>query len=96
MPFAIPKDSYAGKINALTFGSGDKAVTIGGENGLPFLSFESSIPNKPVIALEVQDVAPSDWPDTVRKVYDGVSASPATWAKFSQDSLGAKIVAELI
>lgn len=93
MPFAIPKDSYAGKINSLTFGSGDKAVTIGGENGLPFLSFESSIPNRPAIALEIQDVAPSDWPDTIRKVYDGVSGSPASWAKFCQNSLGAKIIA---
>ncbi len=93
MPFVIPKDTYAGKVNALTFGSGDKAVTVGGENGLPFLSFESSIPNRPLIALEIQDVAPSDWPDTVRTVYDGVSDSPAKWARFCQDSLGAKIVA---
>jgi acetyl-CoA decarbonylase/synthase complex subunit delta len=93
MPFVVPKDSYTGKINALTFGSGDKAVTIGGENGLPFLSFESSTPNRPAIALEVQDVPPSDWPGTVRKVYDGVSGLPAQWAKFCQDSLGARIVA---
>lgn len=93
MPFVVPKDSYAGKINSLTFGSGDKAVTVGGENGLPFLSFESSAPNRPAIALEVQDVAPSDWPETVRKVYEGVSGSAATWAKFCQDSLGAKIIA---
>lgn len=93
MPFAIPKDSYAGKINALTFGSGDKSVAIGGENGLPFLSFESSTPNRPAIALEVQDVAPSDWPETVKKVYEGVSSSAAGWAKFCQDSLGAKIIA---
>lgn len=93
MPFVIPKDSYAGKINALAFGSGDKVVTVGGENGLPFLSFESSVANRPAVALEIQDVAPSDWPDTVRKVYDGVGSSPAQWAKFCQDSLGAKIVA---
>lgn len=93
MPFVVPKDTYAGKVNALNFGSGSKAVTVGGENGLPFLSFESSIPNRVAVAVEIQDVAPSDWPDTVRKVYEGVGNSPAEWAKFCQNSLGAKLIA---
>lgn len=72
---------------------GDKAVTFGGENVLPFHAFEGIVPNKPVIAYEIQDMPPADWPENVRKPYEGVSDDPVTWAKYCQDVLKARSIA---
>ena len=73
-------------------GTGAKAVTIGGASALPFLGFEGTFPNKPAIALEVMDITPDDWPETLKKALKGASASPVQWAKFCQQS-GADVVA---
>lgn len=93
MAFVVPKDTYNGKVFEVEIGVGDKAVKIGGENTLPFLTFEGAVPNMPVIAHEVQDVAPEDWPETVQAAYKGVSGDPVTWAKHCQDNLGAQAIA---
>ena len=66
---------------------------VGGENVLPFHTFEGSSPNRPVIAYEIQDVPPADWPADLQKPYKNVSNDPASWAKFCQDELRAKAVA---
>jgi acetyl-CoA decarbonylase/synthase complex subunit delta len=93
MSFVTPKESFNGKVLAVDFGKDDKALIIGGERTLPFLSFEGEIPNKPVIAYEIQDIAPDDWPETVSSIYKDVSSNPVSWAKFCQDELGAKAIA---
>jgi len=92
MALVIPKESYSGKIYNVQIGSGAKAVTIGGASALPFLGFEGTFPNKPAVALEVMDIAPDDWPETLKKAIGGEAANPVQWAKFCQKS-GADIVA---
>lgn len=93
MAFVLPKETYPGKVYSVNIGTGSKAITFGGENVLPFHSFEGTSSNKPVIAYEIQDVPPSDWPEEAQKPYKHVSNSPVDWAKFCQDSLGAKVIA---
>ena len=93
MAFTPPKESYAGKVYTVTMGTGERAATIGGESVLPFHSFEGGTPNRPLVALEIQDVPPADWPENVRKVYDGVSDDPVKWAKYCQDDLKARAIA---
>ncbi|MBI5848482.1 MAG: acetyl-CoA decarbonylase/synthase complex subunit delta [Nitrospirae bacterium] len=93
MAFTAPKETYSGKVYPVTIGTGEKAVTFGGENVLPFHSFEGATPNRPVIAMEIQDVPPSDWPENVRKPYEAVSNDPVAWAKYCQDELKAKAIA---
>ena len=93
MAYIVPKESFNGKVAAVNFGKDDKALTIGGESSLPFLSFEGEQPNRPVIAYEIQDCPPDDWPDTVKDVYKDVSGDPVTWAKYCQDELNAKAIA---
>ena len=93
MAFTPPRESYAGKVYSVAIGTGQKSVTIGGENVLTFHSFEGETPNRPQIAMEIQDVPPSDWPENVRKVFDGVSDDPVKWAKYCQDELKAKVIA---
>lgn len=93
MAFTPTKETYSGKVYAVTIGTGDSAVTFGGEDVLPFHSFEGTTPNRPLIAYEIQDVPPSDWPENVQKVFAGVSDDPVKWAKYCQDELKAKAIA---
>lgn len=93
MAFTPPIEHYTGEVCSVKIGMGDKAVTIGGEKVLPFHTFEGVAPNSPVIALEIQDMPPTDWPESVQKPYKDVSNDPVTWAKFCQDILKAKAVA---
>ena len=93
MAFTPTKETYSGKVYPVTIGTGDAAVTFGGENVLPFHSFEGATPNRPLIACEIQDVPPSDWPENVRKAFESVSDDPVKWAKYCQDELKAKAVA---
>lgn len=93
MAFTPPTETYIGKVCSLTIGVNDTATTFGGENVLPFHGFEGSTPNRPVIAYEIQDIPPSEWPEQVRKPFDGVSNDPVSWAKFCQDVLKAKAIA---
>jgi acetyl-CoA decarbonylase/synthase complex subunit delta len=92
MALVIPKETYSGKIYSVQLGTGAKAVTIGGASALPFLGFEGTFPNKPAVALEVTDIAPDDWPETVKKAVSGAAANPVSWAKFCQQQ-GADLVA---
>jgi acetyl-CoA decarbonylase/synthase complex subunit delta len=92
MALTVPKETYSGKIYNVQIGSGAKAVTIGGANALPFLSFEGTFPNKPAVALEVMDIAPDDWPETLKKAIGGAGSDPVQWAKFCQQQ-GADLVA---
>jgi acetyl-CoA decarbonylase/synthase complex subunit delta len=93
MAYVIPKENYNGQVLSLDFGKESGAVSIGGENTLPFLSFEGEIPNRPVIAYEIQDTPPDDWPDTVRNVFKDVSNDPVTWAQYCQNELKADSLA---
>jgi acetyl-CoA decarbonylase/synthase complex subunit delta len=93
MVFVPPKESYPGKVYPVHIGTDPKSVAFGGENVLPFHSFEGITPNKPVVAYEIQDVPPIDWPEEVQKPYKDVSTDPVLWAKFCQDGLKAKAIA---
>jgi acetyl-CoA decarbonylase/synthase complex subunit delta len=92
MAFTAPNETFAGKVFQIDAGM-DKKIVFGGENVLPFHLFEGNVPNRPVVAYEIQDVPPDDWPETVKKAYAGVSGDPVTWAKHCQDKLNAKAIA---
>lgn len=92
MAYIVPKETYNGKVLSLDFGKKSNTLKIGGENTLPFLSFEGEAPNKPVIACEIQDIPPDDWPDTVKNIYKDVSDNPVKWAQYCQNELKAKAV----
>jgi acetyl-CoA decarbonylase/synthase complex subunit delta len=93
MVFVPPKETFSGKVYSVTAGAASKEIVFGGENSLPFHAFEGTFPNKPVIAYEIQDVPPSDWPDEVRKPYKDVSHDAVLWAKFCKEAMGAKAIA---
>ena len=57
MSFVPKTQPFSGKINAVTLGTGDKAVVIGGQNVLPFYTFDAPIENAPKIGVEISDAA---------------------------------------
>ena len=93
MAFVPPKETYSGKVYPVHIGVDPKSVAFGGENVLPFHAFEGATPNRPVIAYEIQDVPPLDWPEEVQKPYKDVSSGPVSWARFCQDTLKARTIA---
>ncbi len=60
MAFTPKTAPFSGKINAVTLGTGDKAIVIGGQNVMPFYTFDAPIENAPKIGVEISDLA-SNW-----------------------------------
>ena len=92
MAFELPKMDYSGKIREITVGSGDKTVTLGGEDSYPFHLFEGKMPHPPRIALEVYDVKPEGWPSALLEVFQDVMDDPVLWAKKCVDDFGAEMI----
>lgn len=92
MALKIFKESYTGSIKEITLGKGKKAVTVGGETCYPFYNFEGDMPHKPVIAMEVWDTEPDEWPEAALSHFKDVISDPAAWAKKCVDEFGAEVI----
>ena len=92
MGLKVFKESYTGGIQEITLGKGDKAVTVGGETCFPFYSFEGDMPNKPIVAMEVWDMEPAEWPEAALSHFKDVVSDPAAWAKKCVDEFGAEMI----
>ena len=80
MSFVPKTAAYSGKINAVTLGTGDKALVIGGQNVLPFYTFDAPIENAPKIGVEISDTA-CEWTEAgLKEFYAGCT----TMAEFAQ------------
>ena len=91
MSFAPKTAPYSGKINAVTLGTGDKAIVIGGQNVLPFYTFDAPIENAPKIGVEVSDVAASwSWP-ALNEFYAGCTTM-ADYAKKAETIEGCDFI----
>ena len=55
MAFNPKKQAYNASINAVTLGTGEKSIVVGGENVFPFYTFDAPIANSPKIAIEIND-----------------------------------------
>jgi len=95
----VPKEKWSGKVREVTLGATaaeggtrTRTVTVGGETTLPFLKFEGEIPHPPVIAIEVRDQQPSDWPALLLQAWNGATQDVAEWAK-AAEAAGADLVA---
>ncbi|MBF0211381.1 MAG: acetyl-CoA decarbonylase/synthase complex subunit delta [Desulfamplus sp.] len=92
MGFDITKESYAGAIKGITIGKGDSALTVGAETCYPFYQFEGSMPNKPIIAMEIWDMEPQEWPEAALAPFKDVVSDPAAWAKKCVEKFGAQLI----
>lgn len=74
MPFTAKSGKFNAKINAVEVGTGDKKITIGGENVLPFYTFDDAIANAPKVGIEITDGGLDNEPDCIKKYYEGCTS----------------------
>ena len=84
MAFTPKTAPYSGKINAVTLGTGDNAIVIGGQNVLPFYTFDGAIENAPKVGLEISDLA-SQWEVASLKDFYAGCATMADYAKKAEE-----------
>jgi len=92
LSFQFFHEAYSGTVKEITLGSGDNAVTVGGESCYPFYQFEGNMPNKPKIAMEIWDTTPEDWPEAAMAPFKDVASDPPAWAKKCVTDFGADII----
>lgn len=99
MPIEDPKEKWSATVATVRIGatpeeSGTRgsAVAIGGAATLPFLHYDGETPNKPVVAMEVLDSQPSEWPDVLTEPFADVIGNPADWAAKCVSEYGAEMI----
>ncbi len=99
MPFEMPVEKWASTVNEVTIGATSEeggtrtsTVTVGGDTTLPFLDFEGKSPNRPVVAMEVLDMPPDEWPSPLEDALGKVCRDPAAWARMCVDEVGADLI----
>jgi len=91
MAIELAREKFTGSINTVDIGKKNQ-VKIGGETTLPFLFAEGSMPNAPLVALEIFDCEPKDCPDEVTAPFGDSVKDPVEWAKRCVNDFGAKII----
>lgn len=88
MSFVPKKQAFNAKINAVTLGTGEKATVIGGQNVLPFYTFDAPIENAPKIGVEISDLA-KEWTAPALKEFYAGCETIADYAKKAETMEGA-------
>ena len=87
---AIPTlaTNYSGKINRVTIGATadaggarQSALAVGGAACSVYEGSPDEAGEKPLIAIDVLDSKPEDYPEGLLESYKNVLSSPADWAK---------------
>jgi len=93
----ILKENWTGVVREVQLGATadeggtrTSVVKVGGQTAMPFLDFEGTTPNKPVIAIEIKDRRPDDWSELLLKEWlkewgDALN-DPGTWAKAAEEA----------
>lgn len=100
MAIELMKEKWAGSVSVVEIGATkeeggtrNKTIKIGGQKTLPFLFKEADIPYKPVIAYEIWDTAPVDWPKSLTDAYKDTLHDPYAWAEKCVKEYKAEILA---
>jgi len=106
MPVPEVADSFTGQVSRITIGatpmssvqdrngggSRTKTVTVGGAKNVVYGGSVQDAGEKPVIAMDVLDSKPEDWPDALAEQYKDVFDSPGDWAKKCVQEFGAELI----
>ncbi len=91
MSFVPKTQPYSGRINAVTLGTGDKAIVIGGQNVLPFYTFDAPIEHAPKIGVEISDLA-GEWSAPGLKEFYAGCTTMADYARRAETMPGADFI----
>jgi acetyl-CoA decarbonylase/synthase complex subunit delta len=99
MPVPEIVGSFAGSVNRVTLGATKDAggtrsstVTVGGAKNVVYGGSGEDAGQTPVVAMDVLDSKPTDWPDALLEPYKDVLESPADWAKKCVEEFGAELI----
>ncbi len=92
-------DNYTGSVNRITLGatkedggSRTSTITVGGSQNVVYGGGADQRGETPLIAIDVLDSAPADWPDVLAEPYKDVLDNPAEWAKKCVEQFGADLI----
>ena len=71
MAFTAKSGKFSASINSVEVGCGDKKIVLGGENVLPFYTFDAPVENAPKVGVEITDSGLENEPECVKKYYEG-------------------------
>ena len=91
MPFNGKSGKFNASINAVEVGCGEKAIKLGGENVLPFYTFDAPIENSPKVGVMISDLGLENEPAGVKAYYEGCTTM-ADIAKKAAEMPGADFV----
>jgi acetyl-CoA decarbonylase/synthase complex subunit delta len=91
MPFKSVPQKFNASIQEVVIGTGDRAVTLGGENVFPLYSFDEPVKNPPRVGIEFSDLGPDRSLPGVAAFYQGAE-SAADVAKRACEKSGAAFV----
>ncbi len=93
------KEQWKTGVNELTLGataadggSRTTTLTIGGERTVPYMAIDGEVGKRPVVAMDVLDVEPENWPEPLLAHYRDVVGDPGAWAKKCVEEFGADLV----
>jgi acetyl-CoA decarbonylase/synthase complex subunit delta len=99
MALEDPKEKWSSAVatvrigaTAADGGTRSREIVLGGETTLPFLHFEGATPNKPVVAMEILDTPPRDWPEALLEPFGDAVGDPAAWAAKCVKDYGAQMI----
>lgn len=92
MSFEPKLQAFNSHVNTVVLGTGEKAITIGGQNVMPFYSFDAAIENAPKIGVEISDIGMDlCTTDGMKAFYDGCT-SVVDMAKRAETMEGASFI----
>ena len=98
---AIPDvtEKWTGEVNVVTIGKSkdeggkaDSVVKVGGAKAMPYLADENTRGLKPVVAMDVLDMLPKDFPETLKEAIGPEAANPVEWARKCVEAWKADLV----
>jgi acetyl-CoA decarbonylase/synthase complex subunit delta len=98
---SIPEiaDNFTGSVNRVTLGatkenggSRTSTITVGGARNVIYGGGADQASEKPVIAIDVLDSEPGDWPEDLVEPYKDVLDNPGEWAKKCVEEFGADLI----
>jgi acetyl-CoA decarbonylase/synthase complex subunit delta len=99
MPAPDIADTFTGAVNRVTIGAtkengGTRStiVTVGGSRNVVYGGSPKDAGEKPVIAMDILDTGPSDWPYVLIEPYKDVADSPGEWARKCVEEFGADMI----
>jgi acetyl-CoA decarbonylase/synthase complex subunit delta len=91
MTLEFPKETWGAQVRQVTLGatadqggSRSRTLTVGGAGTLPYLTMEGSLPNRPVLGLEIRERKPDDWSPLLYQAWGEAMDDPGDWARAAE------------